>query len=92
MRSKVSSNAVLKGKEWIRIPSIVYSAMLLTNVLIILGEELAGEHPSPHFPIVLLANLPWLLFPLYILYRIGRSATPFSRAVEPMVVPSTAHS
>jgi hypothetical protein len=87
MRSNVFSNTVFKGKAWIRIPSIIYSSMLLTNVLIILGEELAGEHPSPHFPVVLLANLPWLLFPLYIFYRMGRSTAPFTRIAEPEALP-----
>lgn len=74
----VAIYAYLKGKEWIRIPSIIYSSMLLTNVLIILGEEYAGAHASPHFPIVLLANLPWLVFPLYIIYRMWRHEHPFS--------------
>jgi hypothetical protein len=83
----VAIYAFIKGKAWIRIPSIIYSSMLLTNVLIILGEELAGEHPSPHFPVVLLANLPWLLFPLYIFYRMGRSTAPFTRIAEPEALP-----
>ena len=74
--------AFIKGKNWIRIASVVYAAMLLTNVVIILGEELAGEHAAPNFPVVLLANLPWLLFPLYIIYRMGRSPMPFTRVTE----------
>jgi emopamil binding protein len=72
--------AYLTGKEWIRIPSIIYASMLLTNVLIILGEEWAGAYASPNFPVVLLANLPWLLFPLYIIYRMWRYPHPFTRA------------
>jgi len=30
--------------------------------------------------IVLLANLPWLLFPIYIIYRMWRYSTPFTEA------------
>ncbi len=30
--------------------------------------------------IVLLANLPWLLFPIYIIYRMWRYPTPFTEA------------
>jgi hypothetical protein len=75
----VAIYAFIKGKDWIRLPSLLYSAMLFTNVLIILGEERAGPHATPHFPIVLLANLPWLIFPIIIVARMWRSATPFTR-------------
>ena len=70
--------AYIKGKEWIRLPSIIYGSILLTNVVIILGEEYAGPYASPNFPVVLLANLPWLLFPILIIARMGRSSQPFS--------------
>ncbi len=74
-----------KGKEWIRIPSIIYSSTLLTVVLVILGEEIAGTHATPHLPIVLLANLPWLLFPIYIIYRMWRYPYPY---LDPIFRPS----
>lgn len=74
----VAIYAYITGKEWIRIPSIIYATMLLTNVLIILSEEYAGAYASPHFPIVLLANLPWLFFPLLIIYRMARHGHPFT--------------
>jgi emopamil binding protein len=70
--------AYIKGKEWIRIPSIIYASTLLTNVLIILGEEIYGIHATPQLAIVVLANLPWLLFPVYIIYRMWRYPHPFS--------------
>lgn len=73
--------AYMKGKEWIRIPSIIYSSVMLTNVIIILGDEYAGTHAAPNFLIVLLENLPWLLFPLYIIYRMWRYPQPFTRPV-----------
>ncbi|HEY7835398.1 MAG TPA: emopamil-binding family protein, partial [Ktedonobacterales bacterium] len=76
----VAIYAYVKGKEWIRIPSIIYASVLLTNVAVILGEEYAGTHASPNFPLVLLANLPWLLFPLYIICRMWRYPQPFMRA------------
>lgn len=73
--------AFIKGKDWIRIPSIVYAAMLLTNVLIILAEEYAGATPSSNFPLVLLANVPWLVFPVIIIARMGLAEHPFTVAV-----------
>jgi hypothetical protein len=52
---------------------------MLTNVTIILGEEAAGPHRTPHLSVVLLANAAWVLVPLYILYRMVPSAHPFIR-------------
>jgi hypothetical protein len=54
--------------------------MLFTVVLVILGEEIGCAHATPHLPIVLLANLPWLLFPIYIIYRMWRYPAPFTEA------------
>jgi hypothetical protein len=56
----------------------MYGSALLTVVLVILGEEIGGAHATPQLPMVLLANLPWLLFPMYIIYRMWRYPTPFT--------------
>lgn len=76
--------AFLKGKEWIRVPALVYSGSMFAGVFIILGEETAGPHASPHLPAVLLLNLPWLLIPVVLVWRMAREH-PFSRMekVEP---------
>ncbi len=70
--------AFIKGKNWIRIPSFLYSAMLFTNVVIILGEERFGPYATPRFPLVFLLNLPWLVFPIIITIRMSRSPNPFA--------------
>ncbi len=70
--------AYVTGKEWIRVPSIIYSSMLITNVLIILSEEIYGSHATPHLPVVLLLNFPWLAFPIGIIYRMWRYPHPFT--------------
>ena len=75
----VALYAYMKGKEWIRIPSIMYSSTMLTVVTIILSEEIWGIYATPHLPVVLLENLPWLLFPIYIIYRMWRYPMPFTR-------------
>ena len=69
--------AWIRGRNWIRIPGIIYGATLITIVLVILAEERFGAHASPNFPVVLLANLPWLLMPIAIIYRLGRDSRPF---------------
>ncbi len=78
----VAIYAFIRGKEWIRIPSIIYSSVMLTNVTIILSEEMGGINATPHPQMVLLENLPWLLLPIYIIYRMWRYATPFTRAAQ----------
>jgi hypothetical protein len=58
--------------------------MMFTNVVIILGEERFGTYATPQFPVVLMLNLPWLLFPLVITARMAWSPEPFS---EKLVAP-----
>lgn len=84
--------AYIKGKEWIRIPSVIYSSILLTNVIIILGDEYSGIHAAPNFLVVFLENLPWLLFPLYIIYRMWRYPHPFTRLASEVAVEQGARS
>jgi hypothetical protein len=74
--------AFIKGKEWIRTACFVWSGMMLSNVIIILGEEIAGPHASPQLPLVLLVNAPWLLMPFVVIHRMARSPHPFTRSAE----------
>ena len=83
----VAIYAFITGKNWIRLPSLLYSAVMLTNVIIILGEEYAGPYASPNFPMVFLANLPWLVFPVLIIARMWRSETPFTQSVATADIP-----
>ena len=69
--------AFLKGREWIRIPAVFYSGMMFADVFIILGEEIAGPHATPHLPVVLALNLPWLLTPIFLTLRL-RGEHPFT--------------
>lgn len=69
--------AYVKGKSWIRKPSLIYGATLCTIVTIILGEEFAGAHATPKPLMVFLANLPWLAMPVYIVWRMWPDREPF---------------
>lgn len=71
--------AFVRGKEWIRIPAVFYGGMLFADVFIILGEEIAGPHTSPHLPIVLALNLPWPVLPILLAVRL-RKDHPFTSA------------
>jgi hypothetical protein len=70
--------AYWKGKNWIRFGSVMWASVMLTNVSIILFEEVCGEHATPQLARVLLSNAAWVIFPLIVLYRMWRSMTPFA--------------
>ncbi len=70
--------AFLRGRNWIRVPALVWSGTMMANVLIILMDERYGVTPAPNFPFVLLLNLPWLTMPFLMIWRMRRDH-PFSR-------------
>ena len=70
--------AFWRGRDWIRIPAVVWGAVLFTNVFIILFDELLGAHPTPAPLVVVGANLPWLLMPFLVGWRVLRSPHPFT--------------
>lgn len=74
----VAIYAYAKGKDWIRFASIMWASVMLTNVSIILFEEVFGEHASPQLARVFLANAAWVVFPVIVLLRMGRSLHPFA--------------
>jgi len=78
----VAIYAFIRGREWIRVPCFLYSAVLFTNVCVILGEELFGSHATPRPGLVVLVNLPWLLLPVYITARMWLRPHPFTTVEE----------
>jgi hypothetical protein len=69
------------GRDWIRLPTIIYSTMLFTNVVMIMSEEAWGVNASPHLAVVAALNLPWLLMPIALIARVWSSEHPFTREV-----------
>jgi hypothetical protein len=72
--------AFIRGRDWIRIPAMVWSGMMLSNVLIILMDEVYGVTPARNLAFVLAVNGPWLLMPFAVLWRLRREH-PFQRPV-----------
>src|SRR5262249_10255917 len=60
----VAIYAFVKGREWIRLPAIIWGSVLMTVVTIICFEEMVGANATPHRAMVLAANAPWFLVPL----------------------------
>ena len=52
--------------------------MMFTIVCIILNEEAFGKYRTDHLPLVIGANLSWLIFPILVVWRVGGSAHPFT--------------
>jgi hypothetical protein len=75
----VAIYAFARGRDWIRLPAVVWAAMLFTNVFIILFDELKGVHATPAPGIVVAANAPWLLVPILVVWRVARAEHPFTR-------------
>ncbi len=72
--------AYAKGRDWIRIPSVVWASMMFTNVFIILFDELKGIHATPHPGAVVAANAAWAIVPLVVIWRMARTDHPFTEA------------
>ncbi|HUU77929.1 MAG TPA: emopamil-binding family protein [candidate division Zixibacteria bacterium] len=71
--------AFIRGCNWIRIPSIMWATIMLTNVTIILITEFtdpkyAGGKPLP----IIGANLLWILIPILIIIRMALYPQTFS--------------
>ena len=71
-----------RGRDWIRIPSIIWASIMFTNVFIILFDELRGAYASPHPAVVVMANAAWLLAPFVVVWRL-RKEHPFTEEVVP---------
>ncbi|MDB4966541.1 MAG: hypothetical protein JWN44_2230 [Myxococcales bacterium] len=74
--------AFIKGRNWIRLPAVLWAAVMVTNVTVILFEELLGAHATPRPAIVLLANVPWLFIPPILVARLWKHERPFTQAVR----------
>lgn len=78
----VAIYAFLRGRDWIRLPSLFWAGMMTANVLIILMEERYGTYASPRFGIVLAANLPWLVVPAALIVRMAWRSHPFTEPLR----------
>jgi hypothetical protein len=72
--------AFTRGREWIRVPALLWAAVMMTNVTIILSEEAFGPFASPALAAVVAANASWLVFPILVIARVTRRPRLFARA------------
>ncbi len=70
--------AFIRRRNWVRLPAIIYSAVMFTNVTIILSEELWGPHAAVNPLVPVLANAAWFIFPFIIIARMWKNDHPFT--------------
>lgn len=73
--------AVVRGRNWIQLPAVIYATMISTITgIIVFGVEFFGEEPwRTGNPVKFLAfNLPYVFIPLLLLVRM-RTPAPFTR-------------
>jgi hypothetical protein len=73
--------AYSRGRDWIRLPSILWAGLMFANVTIILFDELLGVHASPHPWVIVGANASWFLVPVIVVWRMARRPYPFTEEV-----------
>ena len=61
--------ALWTGHRRIRIPAIIYASTIIYSMGVYFYIEFMGETPPTHLPIFLGATLPYLLFPMLLLWR-----------------------
>ncbi len=76
--SLVAAYAFIRRRNWIRLPAVIYAAVMFTNVFIILSEEIWGSHAAANPLIPVLANASWFIFPFIIIARMWKSDHPFT--------------
>lgn len=71
--------AFIKKKKWIRIPTILYAALIVENLIIILTEAFFGPNKTTTPGIYLAAYLPYMLVPILIGIRMILKPDPFAK-------------
>jgi len=64
--------ALATGRSWIRIPALVYVGSAVTNMFIYFYVTFFGAHPPLDLAVYVSLNLPWLLVPLLLAWRMRR--------------------
>ncbi|TFG08474.1 DUF2781 domain-containing protein [Candidatus Heimdallarchaeota archaeon] len=75
----VATYAFIKRKKWIRIPTIIYAAVMFENLLIIFFEAFSANY-TLYFPWVYIAAYgPYMLMPILLAIRMIIKPDPFSK-------------
>lgn len=67
--------AIVKGKDWIRIPSVIFATAMVYSLILYLGAQFAPPYVSPNPAKILGANLPYALIAVLFALRSNRRST-----------------
>ena len=67
---------LVRGRRWIRIPAFLYAGSAVTNMFLYFTQTFLGPHPPLELGTYLAFNLPWLLAPIVLAWRM-RDPEPF---------------
>ncbi|KXZ55009.1 hypothetical protein GPECTOR_3g172 [Gonium pectorale] len=73
----VASYAFIKRRNWIRVPSIIYGAHVVTTMIPILTDILFGPDSGPKRHTLAAIYVPYLIVPLLLLVRMAVVEQPF---------------
>eukprot|EP01105_Mastigella_eilhardi_P016868 TRINITY_DN3863_c0_g1_i1.p1 TRINITY_DN3863_c0_g1~~TRINITY_DN3863_c0_g1_i1.p1 ORF type:complete len:246 (+),score=70.22 TRINITY_DN3863_c0_g1_i1:34-738(+) len=74
--------ATLTKGNWIRMPTVIYSSVMLTKMSILISEEIFGEHKSPRPDLIAAVHLPYVLLPLLLIAFMWKHPKPFGGLTE----------
>jgi hypothetical protein len=64
--------ALVRDREWIRVPALVYAGAAIMNMYFYFFETVFGPHPPPNPEVYWPLNLPWLIAPMALAWRMRR--------------------
>ncbi len=62
--------ALVRQRAWIRVPAFVYAGAAVTNMFFYFVETFLGPHPPQNLAVYLPFNLPWLIAPIVLAFRV----------------------
>jgi len=70
-------HGLLRERPWVRTPALVYAGAAVTNMFFYFSTTFLGPTPPPNLGVYLPFNLPWLIAPALLGWRIW-GAEPFA--------------
>jgi hypothetical protein len=77
----VASIAIIKKKDWIRMPCIIYSSFMICKIFVLMAEGTFGQWKSPVPLVYNLAHSVYILIPAWIIAHCWYYEKPFSDPV-----------
>lgn len=69
--------AFVRGRNWIRIPAIMYVSAITFSTIIVFGVSFFGDRNPGSYPMYLAIYMPYIVVPLLLGYRMRRP-NPFN--------------